>query len=435
MTSVTQSSLARPSVCRALSLSSLVITFWLAISPAAAWNQIDRKLTHPKQTVNQWPIKSKRFALVIGVDKYQDPQIHTLQGASNDAKILSDAMVEYAGFPRDQVVLLTSDQDQDHLSNRNKILRRLSNIRQAVPKDGLLLLSFAGNGIDRYLLPMVRHVQNKVPAQVQDLGGGVTLEMVKIPPGTFLMGTSQDDVKQVTERYQGPFTKEEERVRVTRWLSRETPQHTVTVSPFFMGKFEVTQAQWRAVARLPKVDLELNPGPSYFKGDTLPVEQVSWDDAMEFCARLSRATGRAYRLPSEAEWEYACRAGSATQFNFGDTITAALVNYNGRFPYGSDPNGEHRDKTWPVGSSGVANAFGLYDMHGNVWEWCLDSWHKNYSSAPMNGQVWEGGDKTFRAMRGGSWYNTAVLNRSASRNPVPHVARSYVFGFRVVVGE
>lgn len=108
----------------------------------------------------------------------------------------------------------------------------------------------------------------------------------------------------------------------------------MTISRFYIGKFEVTQAQWRAMASLSKVSRDLDPDPSTFKGDDLPVEQVSWEDAMELCARLSQATGRTYRLPSEGEWEYACRAGTTTAFAFGETVTPELVNYNG-YPYGS----------------------------------------------------------------------------------------------------
>jgi formylglycine-generating enzyme required for sulfatase activity len=149
-----------------------------------------------------------------------------------------------------------------------------------------------------------------------------------------------------------------------------------------MGKFPVTQAQWRAVAALPKINTDLDPDPSYFNGANRPVEQVSWDEAMEFCRRLSKKTGRDYRLPSEAEWEYACRAGTNKPFHFGKRITSDLANYNGNSVYGNAPKGKYREETTPVGSLKVANAFGLYDMHGNVWEWCADGWHENYEGAP-----------------------------------------------------
>lgn len=165
----------------------------------------------------------------------------------------------------------------------------------------------------------------------------------------------------------------------------------------------MTQAQWLAVAGLPKVKIDLKGNPSNFKGDDLPVEQVNWHDAREFCARLSQLTKRNYRLPSEAEWEYACRAGTTTPFYFGDTITADLANYDGNSRYGSAPKGTYRKKTTAVGSF-PPNSFGLYDMHGNVWEWCQDVWHGNYNGAPTDGSAWEsGGNSQSRLLRGGSW--------------------------------
>ncbi|BDA68823.1 hypothetical protein CAL7716_029890 [Calothrix sp. PCC 7716] len=162
----------------------------------------------------------------------------------------------------------------------------------------------------------------------ENLPNNVTLDMVAIPGGAFLMGA--------------PETEKESD-------SSERPQHQVTVSPFFMGKYTVTQAQWRAVATLPQVNRKLNPDPSRFKGENLPVERVSWYDAVEFCDRLSKYTGKNYRLPSEAEWEYACRAGTTTPFHFGETITSELANYDGNYTYGSGSKGQYRQKTTPVG--------------------------------------------------------------------------------------
>jgi formylglycine-generating enzyme required for sulfatase activity len=204
-----------------------------------------------------------------------------------------------------------------------------------------------------------------------------------------------------------------------------------------MGKYPVTQAQWKAVAALPKVALDLNADPANFKGDNLPVEQVSWDDAVEFCQRLSKQTGRKYRLPSEAEWEYACRAGTTTPFHFGETITTDLANYNGSSTYGSGPKGQSRGKTTEVGSFKTANAFGFYDMHGNVWEWCLDYWHDGYGgwfrNAPTDGSAWTtGGDGTKRLLRGGSWYDLPRYCRSAGRHWLARDLRDDGLGFRLV---
>ncbi|MEW6208628.1 MAG: SUMF1/EgtB/PvdO family nonheme iron enzyme [Acidobacteriota bacterium] len=250
---------------------------------------------------------------------------------------------------------------------------------------------------------------------------GVALEMVEIPGGTFLMGSPDSEAGRDGD---------------------EGPRHQVTLQSFYMGKFEVTQAQWRAVASLPKVSRDLdiatpdNPRPRIpaLKGDNYPVEQVSWEDAIEFCARLSKARRREYRLPSEAEWEYACRAGTTTPFAFGETVTAELVNYNGQYPYASAPNGTYREKTTPVGYMDVANALGLYDMHGNVWEWCLDAWHDSYNNAPTDGSAWEkAGDPGKRVLRGGSWSTYGVNCRTAARDWFTPNNRYGNYGFRVVL--
>jgi formylglycine-generating enzyme required for sulfatase activity len=259
--------------------------------------------------------------------------------------------------------------------------------------------------------------------RVEELGGGITLDMVLIPAGVFMMGSP---------------TAEEGR------FDNENPQHQVKVPSFWMGKYPVTQAQWKAIASLPKIDRDLDPNPSRFKGSDRPVEQVSWHDAVEVCDRLSRHTGRTYRLPSEAEWEYACRAGTTTPFHFGETITTELANYRGTdliyegktYPgnYGSGPKGVYREETTPVGSFGVANAFGLYDMHGNVWEWCLDHWHGSYVDAPTDGSAWiNNGDERYRLLRGGSWYDGLPwICRSALRHWYVPDYRYVYLGFRVV---
>jgi formylglycine-generating enzyme required for sulfatase activity len=214
---------------------------------------------------------------------------------------------------------------------------------------------------------------------------------------------------------------------------KEYPQHTVTVPSFYLGRFEVTQAQWRTVSRLPTIARELSSEPSAFKGDDLPVENITWFDAVEFCERLSRVSGRKYRLPTESEWEYACRAGTSTTFHFGETIDPDFVNFNGSYPWASGSWGVDREETTPVGSFGYANAFGLYDMHGNVAEWCIDAWHENYDGAPTDGSAWmSGGDDRFRVIRGGDWLQMASMARSACRAYGETLGRSYFGGFRVV---
>ncbi|MEK0178851.1 bifunctional serine/threonine-protein kinase/formylglycine-generating enzyme family protein [Microcoleus anatoxicus] len=236
----------------------------------------------------------------------------------------------------------------------------------------------------------------------ENLGRGVNLEMVQIPGGTFMMGSPDNE--------QGRH-------------DSQSPQHRVTVPTFFAGKYAITQAQWEAV---------MGNNPSKFKGEKRPVENVSWDDAVEFCKKLSQTTGKKYRLLSEAEWEYACRAHTTTPFHFGETITPELVNYNGNYPYAKASKGLYRQETTDVGSF-PPNAFGLYDMHGNVWEWCSDKWHDNYSKAPADGSSWETGTDNNRVQRGGSWLNDAVNCRSANRGWDSAGFRFSNVGFRVAL--
>ena len=242
---------------------------------------------------------------------------------------------------------------------------------------------------------------------IEPLDNGVDLEMVAIPDGEFVMGSPADE----PERYDD-----------------ESPQHSVTVPGFFMGRYPITQAQWRVVAALPRVVRELEPDPSNFKGsvgeasrnENRPVEQVSWEDAVEFCDRLSRHTRREYRLPSEAEWEYACRAGTTTPFHFGEMITTEVANYNGS-AYAGGAEGDRRGETTPVTEFGIANAFGLSDMHGNVLEWCLDHWHENYEGAPTDGSAWlSENERANRVYRGGSWSDLSEgLSVCLSQPPYP----------------
>ena len=245
----------------------------------------------------------------------------------------------------------------------------------------------------------------------EDLDNDIILDLVAIPGGTFTMGA--------------PFSERDS-------FCTEQPQHQVVVPSFYMSKFQITQAQWRQVASLPKVARHLELYPSYFEGDNLPVEQVSWYDAKEFCARLSRKTGLTYRLPSESQWEYASRAGSTSPFHFGPTITSDLANYWGTYTYGNTPFGVYRKKTTAVGCFKVANEFGLYDMHGNVWEWCEDDWHDNYQGAPVDGTAWLLEKSKIKVIRGGSWYLKPYYCRSAFRNYFYPAFFYKTIGFRVV---
>ncbi|MFB2879588.1 SAV_2336 N-terminal domain-related protein [Floridanema aerugineum] len=264
----------------------------------------------------------------------------------------------------------------------------------------------------------IRSYPQKATGFIERLSKDIQIEMMLIPGGSFIMGSPPEELKRQDD---------------------ESPQHKVTLQPFFMAKYTVTQAQWQFVAQLPQVNRELDPDPSHFKGTNRPVERISWLDAVEFCDRLSQHTKKPYRLPSEAEWEYACRAGTTTPFHFGETITTDFANYNGNYTYGAGSKGVTRGETTPVGSFGVANAFGLYDMHGNVWEWCADRWHPNYQGAPNDGSAWinernqnEFDFQIYRLLRGGSWNYFPENCRSAVRYcKLPGNNFDYL-GFRVV---
>jgi len=263
-----------------------------------------------------------------------------------------------------------------------------------IQNSSISLQGFIPNTISSRFNPAISSTQN------ENLGKGVVLEMVAIPGGKFLMGSPEGV-----------------------GYDRERPQHQVTIQPFYMGKYPVTQAQWERVSRLPEVKIDLRSKPSHFKGANLPVENVSWHDAQEFSVRLSKATGKLYRLPSEAEWEYACRANTTTPYYFGDTITTDLVNHRNKY-----------GQTTEVGKF-PPNAFGLYDMHGNVWEWCEDGWHENYINAPIwpNSSIAWMSNNNNRVLRGGQWYLNPSYCRSASRSYNSGDRRNKDNGFRLVV--
>jgi len=238
----------------------------------------------------------------------------------------------------------------------------------------------------------------------EDLGNGIVLEMVYIPGGTFMMGCPKNE--------EGRH-------------DSQSPQHQVTVPAFFASKYPITQVQLQGGG---------GDNSSPFKGEKRPQETIWWHTAVNFCAKLSQKTGKNYRLLSEAEWEYACRAGTTTPFHFGETITPELVNYDGDYPYANAPKGLSRRETTDVGSF-PPNAFGLYDMHGNVWEWCSDTWHKNYNGAPTDGSSWESRKHDFRVMRGGSWSSYGLNCRSADRDWFATLLCSahWTIGFRVAL--
>jgi formylglycine-generating enzyme required for sulfatase activity len=238
--------------------------------------------------------------------------------------------------------------------------------------------------------------------EVSGSDGPVAQRMRWIDPGRFQMGSPDDE---------------------TGRLDSEGPRHDVTiVAGFWLFETACSQALWTAV---------MGENPSRFRGEDRPVEKVSWNDAQTFIAAINeRIGGLRLVLPSEAQWEYACRAGTATPFGFGENITPEQVNYNGNFPYVGAPRGRYREET-VAGGSLPANRWGLHEMHGNVWEWCADAWHENYDGAPVDGAVWEQSGRTAeRVLRGGSWLNDARIVRSAGRDASAPDVRLDDVGFR-----
>ena len=288
--------------------------------------------------------------------------------------------------------------------------------------------------------PLLRLLRWQARTQVfhEELGEAERLTMVRIPAGSFQMGSAEQELGR---------------------HANEGPLHTVSLAEFLIGQTPITQAQWRAVARWEpqkgeRWGRELNPEPAKFQGeearllagemntDERPVERVRWLEAMEFCARLNQRTGRNYTLPSEAQWEYACRAGTSTAYYFGDIIYSDLANFRGtdasRFSSPTpDPQPLFREQTTPAGMF-LANAWGLYDMHGNVWEWCLDSVHSGYEGGPYDGSAWvdpHAPKEQQRITRGGSWSSPPRFCRSAFRGLSRQDAPDGPYddaGFRVV---
>ena len=242
--------------------------------------------------------------------------------------------------------------------------------------------------------------ERKISQYYQEMiKNNILLDMVYIPGGTFMMGTNE--------------------------CNNAKPIHKVKVPPFFMGKYAITQGQYTAL---------MGENPSYFqKGDDYPVECVTWYKAQEFCQKLSNLTGKHYKLPSEAQWEYACRSNTDTPFYFGETITPEIVNYNGQYPYGKAPKGKYREKTVPVDYL-PPNGFGLYNMYGNVWEWCEDDYAENYQATPNDGSSYIlsfKGDNS-KVLRGAAYYSDASYCLSASRDYVSPNDYLYYVGLRVV---
>jgi formylglycine-generating enzyme required for sulfatase activity len=237
--------------------------------------------------------------------------------------------------------------------------------------------------------------------QVFELDDEIKLEMVHIPAGTFMMGAPEYEQASQND---------------------EKPQHKVTLKAFWIAKYPITQAQYQVV---------IGNNPSNFQDDSSPVENVAWNDAVDFCQKISTKLKETFQLPSEAQWEYACRAGTKTPFHFGETITENLANYDANSTYLHESSGNKRGKTTPVGIFSP-NTFGLYDMHGNVWEWCEDDYHDNYEGALTDGSAWLSSNSSKKVIRGGSWCIYPPYCRSASRDYYSRSYRLLNIGFRVV---
>lgn len=260
-----------------------------------------------------------------------------------------------------------------------------------------------------FYLSLIVALASYVPIHAQDkkdppknFTNSLGMKFVWIPPGSFIMGSPKEEV---------------ERQRNTT----DETQHKVTLTKgFYMGVYTVTQEEWQAV---------MGNNPSNFKGEkNLPVEMVSWEDCQEFIKKLRGKDKKLYRLPTEAEWEYACRAGTTTPFHFGETISTDQANYNGDYTYGEGKKGVNRKKTAAVGSL-PANAWGLHDMHGNVWQWCEDLYGDYPQKDVVDPQGPEKGE--FRVLRGGSWLHDPLFCRSALRLKNIPGRRYNVFGFRL----
>jgi formylglycine-generating enzyme required for sulfatase activity len=247
---------------------------------------------------------------------------------------------------------------------------------------------------------------------VIDFGEGVKLEMVLVPAGKFKMGFTKKELEDLKVEFQEELKKEfgkEDFDFVDLIISKQGKQHEVTLTkPFYMGKHEVTQEQWEAV---------MGKNPSTTKGAKLPVTNVSWEDCQEFIKKLNKKTDGGYRLPTEAEWEFACRAGTSTAYSFGDKITPKDANYRD----------SKIGKPVAVGSY-KPNAFGLFDMHGNVWEWCED-WHGEYPFAVTDPKGPATGNR--RVLRGGSFPDLVSGARSSGRSHLSPTDRGTDGGFRL----
>ena len=376
---------------------------------------------HPQRQLSDFNQHIDDFSIaVIATALYgiaQSPQLYTQYG-SPDTLLFKRPDFEQTRSPlwralnalNHPLIAPLLDQLQTALQTNSLQLPNLSQTLQPLPnnipavealivqkKTELLRLEQHLKHLQTAALPPDTYTENAL---------GLGLVMKRIQGGTFLMGSPPTEADR----------------------SDDELQHRVTLSDFYIGAYQVTQDQWAAV---------MGSNPSHFKGDNLPVESVSWDDIQQFLQKLNAMLQKIglltrFALPTEAQWEYAARGGTSTPFNTGNCLSTDQANYDGNYPYQNCAKGQYREKTTPVGSF-APNQYGLYDMHGNVWEWCSDWYDKNYyQNSPANNPT---GPTTgsYRVLRGGSWYINAQNCRVAYRFISPPGNRYFHYGFRLVL--
>ena len=416
-----------------------------------------------------------RYALLIGVNQYAKP-IQSLRFCANDMKTLA-ASFQKIGVPEENIFLMTDDSEPERRPTRANIEWQIESIAQLMGEEDQLTIAFSGHGVmvdgKSYLCPSDTDFENKNSILSRDWAFE-QLEKCAARQKIFILAKLESDSSSVPPAVSGPVPPPEppkpavrkagERMVKTvdgieyafRWCPAgsftmgdeecyETPHSVTLTKGFWMLETEVTQAMWESV---------MGENPSWFSTegigseevsgqDTLrfPVEEVSWDDCQSFCRKLSDKLGLTVSLPAEAQWEYACRAGTTTAYSFGSNESDLwrYGNYcdasnTNDFNWQDKAHNDGHDRTAPVASY-APNAWGLYDMHGNVWEWCQDWYDEDYYAESPASDPTGPNSGSLRVDRGGSWSSLAECCRSAFRDYCEPGARSNNLGFRIVLAE
>jgi formylglycine-generating enzyme required for sulfatase activity len=385
-----------------------VLTVVLSLATPVGWTAPSQEIstrvgnTQPVRVVRVTP---KRVATVIRLSE-EDREWNAIRN-SNDPQAFKTFLAKYGSGSKYGRLAeqLAENAEIERLRGRDRRYTDAPLIMRELAFDEFQTVDLTPEG--NIVNPRI--LKSEVVAIELDREKGIALELVRIPGGEFRMGSPESEAGRLPNE----------------------KLHEVAVPEFYLGRYEVTRRQWAFVAALPKVRDDLPPNPSQPEAprgrrsprapqnndntDSLPVENVTWSQAVEFCRRLEKITGKRFRLPTEAEWEYACRAGSTKPFAFGDTLTTRVANINGEVPYGAAKVTPTAGRLLPVGSLGIANAFGLFDMHGNVWEWCQDAFVEDYDNAPTDGSAYDVVNPIYRVRRGGSATYKAELCRCAMR--------------------